>query len=254
MFSGLVLLTLCVTASATPCDPNGIVRIDFPPGHYFTANSTVGGCPCIRKCCSKDEEFFTSQSNKGTRSYLMCGKLSRNSLFENFTVPVYKRVNETVVIPHSHFSVVFGDICPRNKIWLNPAKIPHDRNFLMSDGSILLFGEKGRQIFLDVARYCLESVNTSREIYTFVCPLTSQDPLDSAKYKFYPIGMFLSMPFLLVTFVVYAILPDLRNVHGKSLMCTIASFIAAYISLSTTQLNSKLLTHKGYRWCCALGK
>lgn len=49
--------------------------------------------------------------------------------------------------------------------------------------------------------------------------------------------MISSLPFLLITFCVYGYIPELRNLHGKSLMCYVFSLSSLYISLSTIQLN-----------------
>lgn len=47
--------------------------------------------------------------------------------------------------------------------------------------------------------------------------------------------MVLSVPFLIATFLVYAILPELRNVHGKSLMCYLLGLTVGYSVLSYIQ-------------------
>lgn len=49
--------------------------------------------------------------------------------------------------------------------------------------------------------------------------------------------MLFSVPFLVATFLVYAILPELRNVHGKSLMCYLFGLAVGYSVLSGIQLN-----------------
>ncbi|KAJ8952185.1 hypothetical protein NQ318_022635 [Aromia moschata] len=49
-------------------------------------------------------------------------------------------------------------------------------------------------------------------------------------------GMLISMPFLLVTFIVYAILPE-SNLHRKALMFYVLSLLFAYIFLVTVQLH-----------------
>lgn len=48
--------------------------------------------------------------------------------------------------------------------------------------------------------------------------------------------MIFSLPFLLITFCVYGFIPELRNLHGKSLMCYVFSLSVLYISLSVVQL------------------
>lgn len=51
------------------------------------------------------------------------------------------------------------------------------------------------------------------------------------------LGMLLSVPFLLATFLVYACLPELRNVHGKCLLCYLVGLTTGYIVLAFLQLN-----------------
>ncbi|KRT84228.1 hypothetical protein AMK59_1057, partial [Oryctes borbonicus] len=60
--------------------------------------------------------------------------------------------------------------------------------------------------------------------------------------------MIISMPFLLATFLVYALLPD-RNLPAKALMCYVLSLLFAYILLVTIQLNNG---HEE-KTCIALG-
>jgi G protein-coupled receptor Mth (Methuselah protein) len=49
--------------------------------------------------------------------------------------------------------------------------------------------------------------------------------------------MLFSVPFLIATFLVYALIPELRNIHGKSLMCYVSGLTIGYISLSISQLH-----------------
>lgn len=48
--------------------------------------------------------------------------------------------------------------------------------------------------------------------------------------------MLLSVPFLLITFLVYGLVPELQNLHGKSLMCYVFGLTVLFISLSIVQL------------------
>lgn len=49
--------------------------------------------------------------------------------------------------------------------------------------------------------------------------------------------MFLSVPFLIATIIVYIILPELRNVHGKSLVCYLLGLVVGYTTLGWVKLN-----------------
>ncbi len=54
----------------------------------------------------------------------------------------------------------------------------------------------------------------------------------------YPYIFYISSTFLIATFIVYAIIPELRNnVHGISIMCQVASLAVMYIGLGTIQNN-----------------
>ncbi|KAL1517939.1 hypothetical protein ABEB36_001635 [Hypothenemus hampei] len=55
----------------------------------------------------------------------------------------------------------------------------------------------------------------------------------------YSIGMIISMPFLLITFIVYLLLPD-RNLHQKALMLYVLSLLISYILLVTVNLYKDL--------------
>lgn len=48
--------------------------------------------------------------------------------------------------------------------------------------------------------------------------------------------MLISVPFLVLTFLVYCFLPELRNLLGKSLMCYVVGLTVFYTSFLTIQL------------------
>ena len=56
--------------------------------------------------------------------------------------------------------------------------------------------------------------------------------------KVFPFFLFVSSIFLIATFVVYALLPEIRNVHGVTIMCHVASLAVMYIGLACIQLLS----------------
>ncbi|KAG8237624.1 hypothetical protein J437_LFUL017874 [Ladona fulva] len=72
-------------------------------------------------------------------------------------------------------------------------------------------------------------------------PPNDDDLTNQLIYTMYPVGMLVSIPFLLVTFLVYALIPELRNLHGKSLMCHVSSLLMAYTFLAVVQLGGTSL-------------
>lgn len=67
-------------------------------------------------------------------------------------------------------------------------------------------------------------------------------------------GMLISLPFLLLTFFVYAVISELRcNLHGKSLMCLVASLFFVNITCITNQI-VLIAIPDAYDFCINLGK
>jgi len=68
--------------------------------------------------------------------------------------------------------------------------------------------------------------------------------------EIYPYAMLLASLFLISTFIVYALLHEIRNVHGVNVMCLLVSMTIMYIGLGIIQLLSKDM---GYWLCVTLG-
>ncbi|KAL1402930.1 hypothetical protein pipiens_019593, partial [Culex pipiens pipiens] len=81
-------------------------------------------------------------------------------------------------------------------------------------------------------QFCFMQNNNSEPVIPYIC----FEPEEDFKYALYPIGMLLSVPFLLITLFVYACIPELRNMHGKSLMCYVLGLTVGYTALSLVQM------------------
>ncbi|KAG5683384.1 hypothetical protein PVAND_012669 [Polypedilum vanderplanki] len=57
-----------------------------------------------------------------------------------------------------------------------------------------------------------------------------------AKFTIFPTGMFISAFFFFLTIVVFASIPDLRNLHGKCLMCNLIGLDIFYFTLTMIQV------------------
>ena len=67
----------------------------------------------------------------------------------------------------------------------------------------------------------------------------------------YPYTFLVSSVFTMATFVVHAILPELRNIHGVVIMCYLASMSATYVGFGIIQLHGSDLSDA---ICYYLGK
>lgn len=61
--------------------------------------------------------------------------------------------------------------------------------------------------------------------------------LANAFHRIIPSGMLLSVPFIVATILVYLCIPELRNVHGKCLVCYLTGLAIGYSVLACVQLN-----------------
>ena len=73
--------------------------------------------------------------------------------------------------------------------------------------------------------------------YVQICMLNEHDVQQALNYLAYPICLLVSDLFLLVTFFIYAYLPDLRRpVFGKITMVFLVSLASAYFIIAAEKL------------------
>ncbi|XP_022917482.1 G-protein coupled receptor Mth2-like isoform X16 [Onthophagus taurus] len=182
----------------------------FPP----LKSDLCGEKPCLKKCCQRGLEL-TFQEN------LICNY----SDFDNFNVSL---------LPHQEDLKSYFDVIESDDI---------EYNLNCSDGTFQMFlssyeddfylHESGNVFVTSdyiIKSFCGDVFNGENGI--FYCAWMEKE-------DFKKIGMIISMPFLIATFLVYALLPD-KNLPAKSLMCYVLSLLFAYIMLVTIQLNSNL--------------
>ncbi|XP_050514672.1 G-protein coupled receptor Mth2-like isoform X6 [Diabrotica virgifera virgifera] len=200
-------------------------NMTFEKNQYFMEGGIIWGCicqvrNCIRRCCSENSEL--------NYPALGCVKKDLKPLFK-----FYNNSEVYLTSDSSDYFVVSGHPCVSNdQIFSHEI----DDYFIQKNGSL----------------YSSVS-NTSHSIYTYclvhklglVCLNTSESNTQSnveSKYVTYiriiqSVGMIISMPFLLLTFLVYLLLPE-RNLHRRALMSYVFTLLAAYITLVTIQLYS----------------
>jgi hypothetical protein len=199
--------------------------------------------PCVQKCCPE--------------GYGLIGNKSCNPSGFDFNPQFYNSVAtdngfEHVKTTVSSFAILSNLEC--EKYVLLPEMTEQDVSYLEADGS--LYAPKYFDRRLTTDRYCLEKVFIPDDemdgIYTFLC-FQEDDPLalTPTRYILCALGLNTSSLFLLATFLVYACLPSLQNLHGKTLMCHVVSLFAAYVCLSVAQLGGRILDQFV---CAALGE
>lgn len=167
---------------------------------------------------------------------------------------VPKYVTRTLVIGTHEtdgFHLVYGiPACPEDsdEYRLRPSAANDEHSFNVTETGRLLDETTGHGV--EPGSFCLERFSGSDFRATFV--VCSPLPANNHVYDtFYNSGIVLSLPFSLATFLVYALIKELRNLYGKSLMCHVGSQMAAYTSLLTVRLMANDI---GKDVCIVFGK
>lgn len=129
----------------------------------------------------------------------------------------------------------FADFtCPYGMYYLAPELYPQDAHFILPNGSLFL----GDDTPFSKEQYCLEELE-GKGTRVFLC-LTDESNSDSgnSEYKLFPIGLLSSVPFLLVTFLVYSTVTELRSMHAYYFSSHCFSLLCANIFLACVQLFS----------------
>lgn len=118
---------------------------------------------------------------------------------------------------------------------LSPHVYKEDVWYLLSNGSVIRpLTEELEDRLLDYHQYCLARVISYEfpEYLVFFC----EEALEQEGEVVYSFGMLASVPFLVATYVVYWLLPDLRNLHGLTLRGYVGCLAMAYSMLGVLQL------------------
>ncbi|KAL4716703.1 hypothetical protein ACJJTC_004822 [Scirpophaga incertulas] len=223
---------------------NGSVIFDgleFKSNAWFETQSdgvTVRrGCPCIGreclwKCCPK-EQWLVGRDCVDTDMPVV----------NPFSPTLYKGVDKTSVQAHTRFYYMHNRLCDDR--YIVDTNIPNEELYIQENGTLYEI-TAGRRQWHAPTLYCVDMMveenSTESRMIAAVCYPESTDDSD-ALYIAYAVGMLLSVPFLLATFLVYAFIPELRNLHGMCLMAYCAGLVVAYVFLAYLKLQSRQVGH-----------
>lgn len=141
------------------------------------------------------------------------------------------------------------------KFHLRPAKNKGLDDFRVSETGRLSIGSGPSVIEYPAEQFCLEQFSDSDfRIEAIFCDVGAPpEPVAESGVKnlLYTVAVLLSLPFLIITFLVYALVRELRNLHGKSLMCHVATLLVAYACLVVNRTATDRLDTNG---CIVLGE
>uniref|UniRef100_A0A182I172 G-protein coupled receptors family 2 profile 2 domain-containing protein n=1 Tax=Anopheles arabiensis TaxID=7173 RepID=A0A182I172_ANOAR len=242
----LVLRIGDVAAAKTPCplvesvdisngveNADGSIELDgvrYGSNQYFRdANSTVRGCVCLVRQC------LHICCPMGSPEGEPCPPVALNVNFSMTPDGTVHDVRNLLDSPNYHL-LYFNPECSGSLLTL------HGKDYIVRSDGLLAYGAST----YDYRHYCLQAQAGEPTALAGYCEMV--DVL--AMHRMYSIGIILSLPFLVATFVVYALLPEMQNIPGKSLMCYVACLTVGYLLLALLRFSVY-----SYRsgWCVATG-
>ncbi|XP_043283137.1 G-protein coupled receptor Mth2-like [Venturia canescens] len=229
--------------------PNGTLLhegILYPPKWYWHEENVTYAClceitsHCIRKCCPSNEILAGSlilecvnndKSDKGIGEIA----LLRSELAQDLRN--LSRIEDHFVLVKNQYR------CPNGKYKLEPEKYDEDRFVLQSNGTLVT----GDNIFPQW-KYCLDVHENHPGVRVLVCH-NPEVPEIVVGRIIYPFGIVISIPFLLATLFVYAVIPELKNLYGMTLMCYVGCLVVAYSLFASANL-----IYTGNTLCVTIGK
>lgn len=184
-----------------------------------------GSGQCLRKCCPI--------------GYAMDGK-SCAPVDQQMDVKFRNETGELVPVQLPVRAGKKPD-CAHGIQLLDPVEYEEDEFFVLPSGKLYV----PEFPVPEFDEYCVENFvnNGTLELKALICfpePPHVLTPGEMLVLKLYPYMMFVSAAFLVATFVVHAIVPELRNSHGVTIMCHVGSLAATYICLGVIQVKPDL--------------
>jgi hypothetical protein len=217
----------------------------YPKGTYWKELLFYRGCickikPCIRKCCQRNE----IRNREGICTSENLTQSEVDSFFQPIVFDLRTlEPNTDLNNVNNRFGVLYTQICMNNRYRLEPDENNYDdRFFLLPNGSLHVPALKAN---LDHNAFCMDYFEDPGAVFPLLC-FEQESIATKVMYTSYPVGMIISTIFMIITLIVYALLPELRNLHGKLLMCHVSSLLVAYIALALVQLGSSVIAD----WLC----
>ncbi|XP_071441414.1 probable G-protein coupled receptor Mth-like 10 [Hetaerina americana] len=194
--------------------------------------------PVLRKCCNFGEEL--------TRT----GCLKRESGGPSFLPVVYHNVTHQIEAPLVDlFTLEFGDICLHGRYQIDPSIDAEDEFYLLENGSLWL--PVTSTLFSGAETFCMEGFFKDKvsngDENSVVLPLVcfqppSKEESDEIAQIMYPVGLLISVPFLMVILIAHILIPRLHStLNGKCLLGHVSCLIVAYLGLALIQLSRSML-------------
>ncbi|XP_067203254.1 G-protein coupled receptor Mth2-like [Linepithema humile] len=247
----LFLASLAILIAAVPLDqkdkePEGLGKESFITLHIHSEidvdsnNNTER--PKVSLCCHIGNLLFKNNCVNNTENGTETVQLP--AIYETNLTPT------NVTASNEYFRFVVWNPCSGKKRYpLHPDVYEDEKWYLLSNGSIIRpLTDEVEDRILNYDQYCLGRV---KSYYTDYLVFFCEDAVEDVSEVVYSFGMLASVPFLVATYAVYWLLPELRNLHGLTLCGYVGCLAIAYSILGVLQLTPQEKISNNI--CLALG-
>ncbi|XP_076649672.1 G-protein coupled receptor Mth2 isoform X1 [Halictus rubicundus] len=235
-----VISMLLVRAISLECTPMGDSTGNGSYGTYRIGRNNVG---VQRSVANRDTPLVTLCCPLGNRlTQTGCERVAKNTSDHGNGVRVrfpalyrsegtFELLDESPSVETFRFVVVnFCDTGTRYS--LSPEDFPEDEYKLLDNGTIY---RPPNDILLNQTDYCLGRFYLDKYEVLLCGDALSEEPPTNVKFGV-PYGMILSCPFLLLTFLVYTVVPELGNMHGRTLRGYVGALLVSYMLSAVVQM------------------
>ncbi|XP_076169621.1 uncharacterized protein LOC143147843 isoform X2 [Ptiloglossa arizonensis] len=115
---------------------------------------------------------------------------------------------------------------------LDPNLYSDDAFLFLDNGTIY---KQVEHYVIEQPEYCFGIVVDS-DLYNVILCFDNAEESQSKIFVGFPVGLIVSAPCLFATFLVYTLIPELNNMHGRTLRGYVASLFIAYVNLAIAQI------------------
>lgn len=213
------------TKNAVPVGNYVYVYNETAPEKHFTKGNVSYGCPCsanpcISKCCPFGQEKFTECDTLNETEYPNYTS-EQERLFYNLKYNTSLQDTTPKTNPNQ-FNIVFNFLSsPQSE---TVVRMDQGEYFLFENGTVKLNHQcniiEHDTCYLDYSNYCLDSLDgSSVSLYYRESAAKNAETKKNLDRIIYGCASIISGVSVILTLVIYAALPSLRNLSGKCLMC-----------------------------------
>ncbi|KAL7732707.1 hypothetical protein ACLKA6_005856 [Drosophila palustris] len=190
-------------------------RIDVAP---HTRGCICKLKPCINICCPWGYIYNNTECFKDTNTKILWPEPLINITLRNGSIENVNMYDRFVVQSFRPCQEMFS---------LNPQAYQYDSYKLFENGTLL---REDDMLYIYKNEFCLvPTYANDTDVYYHINPANCDMVNENTTVKIINgFAMLFSIPFMLLTIAVYLLIPELRNQHGKSLVCYLLGLTVGY--------------------------